>query len=184
MRRPAGAVAIAALVAIAAGCGGSGGGDASRSGGNEFSARANPSVTTVKLLTKPKFIAHVNSLCRRKWRFILNAVRQTSVITGKLHPQTSKMQRYARGVRLSYFASIAFHIYVPIQRLGAPPGERQAVEKLIGTMLEGIERGGRQVRFASAAQAEAPFADYNRTARRYGLDECLVAGAHLPHPEA
>jgi hypothetical protein len=183
MRTAVAVVAVAVVAAMAPGCGGSGGGDPSSSGGKEFSVEADTTMTTARSLTRPKFVAHVNSLCRRKWKFILNAVRQTSAITGKLHPQTSGMQRYLRGIRLSYFASLDFHLFDEIHRLGAPPGETRAVENLIGTMQEGVERGER-MRISSRAQLEPLFADYNRVARGYGLDECLIAGAHIPRPEA
>jgi hypothetical protein len=109
-------------------------------------------------LTKAKFQIHFNHLCGSKWRLIQNA-------------------------RSSYFSLITFYIYDAIQSLGSPPDERGRVENLLVRMREGVERGER-LGTANPARVQALFADYNRTARRLGLDECLVAGANLPRREA
>lgn len=180
MRHRVAAMAIAVLAVLAVGCGGGTGGDTSAGGDHKFPVNADTTVTPVQALSKAKFVAHVNDLCRRKWPFVLNAVRQTRNFTRKLYPQTSPLQRYIRGVHVSYFAAIDYHIFDEIHRLGAPPGETQAVEDVIGSMQEGVERG-QQTRVTSPAQVKALFVDYNRIARRYGLDQCLVEGAHLPY---
>lgn len=175
--------ATALLTAIAMGCGGSAGGDTSGSDGKEFSVRADTTMTTVDSLTKAKFLAHINSLCRRKWRFVLNAVKQTGVLWIKQHPRVSQRQNYKRSLHVSYFASIDFLIFDWIRHFGSPPGEKRAVERVIGAMQEAVERGQRGKRITTVAELQALFADYNRKARSYGLSECLVGGAHLPHPE-
>ena len=179
MRARMASVIIAVLAALMAGCGGSADGGSERSG---FSVEADTNVTTAPSMTRAKFIVHVNDLCRRKWPFILNAVRQTRNFTRELHPETSELQRYMKGVHESYFAAIDFHIFDEIHRLGAPPGEKQTVEDVIGTMQEGVERG-QQKRISSPAQVRILFTRYNQVASEYGLDECLVAGGHLPHPD-
>lgn len=171
-------MAIAALAMTVGGCGGSGGDDSTPED-RDIALRADTTMTTKPSLTKAKFLAHVNDLCRRKWRFILRAYRQTAVVTARLHPQTTELQQYTRGVRFSYFPSIDFHIFDEVQRLGAPPGENHAIEDVIGTMQVSVERGER-MRMTSPAQVEALFDGYNRRASRYGLSACLVSGAHLP----
>jgi hypothetical protein len=180
MRRLIAALAVAALIA---GCGADGQGADPTTGSTASSSRSYGILYVNPDLTKQKFVAHVNSLCRRKWRFIDNAVRQTSVLEGKAHPQMSKLKRYTVGVQDSYYASVSYHIYTPIQRgVGAPPGEKQAVEDVLRAMLDGMSQG-EEMPITKPAQVEAMFSDYNQLARRYGLDECLVTGAHLPHPE-
>ena len=192
MHRQGAVAAAAVLAAIIVGCGGgagdsgSTGGEASKNGGHQSSTRAETTATTTKSVTKtnPKFLAQANSLCRRKWRFVLNAVRQTAVLWAKQYPRVDERQNFLRAVHLSYFASINYVVFDWIRRLGAPPGQAQAVEDVIETMQEAVERGERGVPVTSVAQVKGLFADYNRKASRYGLDKCLVAGGHLPHPEA
>jgi hypothetical protein len=184
MHRLVAVLATAAAVALAAGCGGGASADPQESGGVEASTQTGPTVTTVSSLTRQRFVARANSLCRRRWRLVLNAVRQTRVLWGREHPHVSTHQNFVRSVRLSYFASINFLIFDEIRRWGAPPGEARAVEKVTGAMEDVIVRGERHLPTTSVAQLKAMFAGYNRLASSYGLGECLVAGSHLPHPEA
>lgn len=181
MQRLIVALAAAALIA---GCGAAGKGSNQTTGSTASASRPYGILYVNPGLTKQKFLAHVNALCRRKWRFIDNAVRQTSVLEGIAHPQMSKLERYTVGVHDSYYASVSYHIYTPIQRgVGAPPGEKQAVEDVLRAMLDGMSQG-EKASVTKPAQVEAMFSDYNQLARRYGLDECLVTGGHLPRPEA
>jgi hypothetical protein len=178
-------VAVVAAIAVAAvGCGGSAGGDSSAHDGHEFSVEGNTTATISASLTKAKFVAHVNSLCKRKWPFILHAFREYRGDLGTSEPRLSNTQRFVKATRLAYFASIGFHIFDEAHRLGAAPGQKRAVEEVLGSMKEGIERGQRQRPVTSRAQVKALFAEYNRLAHRYGLDECLVTGRHLPHGQA
>jgi hypothetical protein len=181
MLRLVAAAVSAGLVAIALGCGG--GGDSSSAGGENISASNIVTAAPVKVLTKPNFIAHVNALCRRKWRFVMNAVRQTRVLWEKQRPQVTGHGNFIRSVRVSFFASLNFLIFDSVRRLGVPPDQKQAVEGLLEEMQAVIERGSRKDSFATVAQLKALFSRYNREARQFGLNRCLVSGAHLPHPE-
>jgi hypothetical protein len=177
MRRPV-AAATAGLVALMLGCGDSTSGDE----GGEPSAK--PRVTVAPgSLTKPKFLAHVNEVCRRKWRFIMNAVKQTRVLWEKQYPRVDDRENYTRAVRLSFFSSLNFLIFDWVHRLGAPPGEKRTLEELLGAMQEATDRGSRGPRLTTVSQVKALFISYNEEARRFGLDQCLVSGAHLPRPE-
>jgi hypothetical protein len=180
MDRLAVVVATGALAAMV-GCGGAN--DAPQSGDQAISATADAGAIAVDPRTKRKFIARVNNLCRRHWRFVLNAVRLTRVLWKRQHPRVSTSRNFARAVRLSYFASINFLIFDEIRRFVVPPGEGRAVKKLTGLMQKLIERGAQHWSVASTAKLQAMFAGYNRLAGQYGLSECLVAGSHLPHPE-
>jgi hypothetical protein len=99
-------------------------------------------------------MAHLNEYCRRSWRTI-------------------------RKQPASYFSALGFYIYSSIQSYGTAPGERGTVEHLLFAMKDGIKQG-EAAGVADPAQVEAAFTEYNQTARRLGLDECLVAGGHLP----
>jgi hypothetical protein len=162
---------------LAAGCGSEGHGETQGS-----TVRASTTMIVRPALTRPEFVSEVNDICRRRWRFVLNAVKQTAVMWLRNHPKVGVEQNFARALHISYFVSIDFHIFDPIQRLGAPPGQKEAIERVIGTMQEAVERGERTGGISSAAQLTTLFADYNRKARHYGIDRCLVAGPRLPRP--
>ena len=183
MHRLVAVMATAAALALAVGCGGGASADPQKDGSGEASTQAGPTVTTVSSLSKPKFVARANSLCRRRWRLVLNAVRQTRVLWAREHPHVSTQRNFVRSVRLSYFASINFLIFDEIRRWGAPPGEARAVEAVINEMENVIVRGEQHLPNTSVTQLKAMFAGYNRLAGSYGLRECVVAGSHLPHPE-
>jgi len=154
MRRLAAALAVAAVVG---GCGAAGGKDRSDSGSTDPTPnwqRPNGLVYVTPGLTKERFMARLNRYCRRKWLVI-------------------------EDTRGSYFSLIGFYFYGQIQGLGTAPGERGTVEHLLFELKDGIRQGER-TGAADPARVEALFAAYNQTARRLGLDECLVAGAHLP----
>jgi hypothetical protein len=181
MLRPAGAVAATALAAIALGCGGGSSGEGG-DGGDE-PAKARVSIATATSLTKPRFVVHVNDLCRRKWRFVMNAVKQTRVLWERQYPRVNDQKNFIRSVRLSFFASLNYLIFDWVRKLGAPPGDKRAVEELLGATREATDRGSGRPSFTTTLQVKALFTLYNREARSYGLDRCLVSGAHLPHPE-
>lgn len=181
MHRPAIAIVAALLAAIAVGCGGASNNPAGNSAGESVVGVS--SIFAVKSLTKPEFVAHANDICRRRWRFVQNSVRETRVLWGKQHPRVSTQDNYVRSVRLSYFAAINFLIFNEIRRYGSPPGQEQAIGEVIGAIHEASLRGERGEPLTSVAELEELFAGYNRKARDYGLDECLATGSHLPHPE-
>jgi hypothetical protein len=172
-------IAVVAATAVgAAGCGGSAGDDASGSPANEFTVRADTTVSANKSLTKAALIERVNEICQNRWPKILS---NFSKYSSWQNPPISKADLFARSVRLSYTAGVDLHIFDRIYYLGAPPSQRQAVEAVIGALQEAVERGQRVVRVTNRGQLEALFADYNAKASRYGFDECLVKGSHLPH---
>jgi hypothetical protein len=179
MLRLVSAAATIGLAAIALGCGGASGDDAGSS-----SAKPRVAVARTSPMSKPRFVTFVNELCRQKWRFVMNAVRQTRVLWEKQYPQTNDRKNFIRAVRLSFFSSLNFLIFDQISALGAPPGGRRALEELLGAVREASHRGsGGPVSFSTVPEVKALFTRYNAEARRFGLKQCLVAGAHLPRPE-
>jgi hypothetical protein len=175
MRRLIGAAL--AVVMIASGCGGSGGGS-----DGEASAGGVDTERTTDAMTKAQFVAHFNDVCRRAWP----EIRRNAAQYGRLQdPHLGEKELFAKVVRYSFMAGFDFHIFNPIHELGAPgdQAEHQGTT-VIFTMKEAVEPAIHRVWLHSPAQLAALFADYNRAARRYGLDECLIAGSHLPHVEA
>jgi hypothetical protein len=73
-----------------------------------------------------------------------------------------------------------FHIFDNFRILGAPAGEQRAIEEIIGPFQAAVELGWKE-RWRAYSIADIPpqFEIYNRRARRYGLDDCLVDKAHL-----
>jgi hypothetical protein len=181
MRRPAIAIVAALLAAVAVGCGGASD-DPSGSGASKSPVSV-ASMYIARTVTKPEFVAHANSICRRRWRFVHNSVRQTRVLWARQHPQVSAQDNYVRSVRLSYFAAINFLIFNEIRRYGSPPGQARAIGEVIGAVHVASLRGEHGKPLTSVAELKRLFADYNRKARAYGLDQCLAVGSHLPHPE-
>jgi hypothetical protein len=175
---PRTAIALGAIAAAV--CGGCGGNGSSGTDARGFSVRADTTMTTAASLTRARFVMRINRTCRRTWPAILE---NFAAYGGRLAPELSGGRRYAKAIRLSFTAGLDFYVFDAIYNLGAPPGEEKRVEEMIGTMQESVERTQRGLRpVRSPEQLEAHFAAYNRLAREYGLDDCLVADMHLPAP--
>ena len=131
---------------------------------------------TVGPVTKARFVTQANHACRHGWGVILENFAQYSSWQS---PKLSERELFAKAVRFSFLAGLDFWIFDPIQKLKAPVGEKESVEEVIGKMQIAVERGERGLRAYTPTQLSAQFADYNRVARRYGLEDCLVDGARL-----
>lgn len=175
MRAALALIAIAALVAIFAGCGG-----ADSATEPSFTLRADTTMT-VGSVTKARFVAQANQACRHGWVVILENFAQYSSWQS---PKLSERALFAKSVRFSFLAGLDFYIFDDIQKLKAPAGEKENVEEVIGKMQIAVERGQRELRAYTPAQLSAQFAEYNQAARRYGLEDCLVYGPRLLKAEA
>jgi hypothetical protein len=166
--------AALAVAAIAFGCwGGCGGGDSASRGAPAEADRTR----TADSVTKAQFTARFNDVCRHAWGDIL----ENAVVYGRgQSPDLNEKELFARTVRYSFMAGFDFYIFSKVHALGAPRQQEHRGTTLIFTMKEAVEQAIHRVWLHSPAQLEALFADYNRAARRYGLDDCLVAGEHLP----
>jgi hypothetical protein len=175
------AIAVVLAIEAAAGCGGTAEGDPAPAG-REYSVRADTVMTTETSVTKASFVSGANDLCRREWPNVLHNFTKYS---GWQSPRLGEATVFAKAVRLSYMPGVDYYVFDEIHAMPAPPNEKGAIEEVIGTMQSAVERGegrgGEPVPIPSRAKLQAMFADYNRLAHRYGLDECLIAGAHLPH---
>ncbi len=171
-------VAALAITAIASGfwsgCGGANSGT-----GQASSTKADGAQTTASM-TKAQFTAHFNDVCRHAWGEILKNAAEYSKWQS---PHLSEKKNFARTVRYSFMAGFDFHIFNEIHALGAPQQQEHRGTTLIFTMKEAVEKAIHRLWLSTPARLAALFADYNRAARRYGLDDCLVAGSHLPHVE-
>lgn len=137
---------------------------------------ASTTMTTAQI-SKSDFLARMNETCRHAWRMIVKnyeTYRQTQ-------SSGSKRERVADAIQLSVLAGIDFHIFDNFRILGAPAGQEDDVEKILGPMQFAVERGQHERKptaFTVGALAKR-FEDYNQRAAQYGLVDCLVNEAHL-----
>lgn len=171
---------LAALVAYGATASGCGDDGSSADGG--YTVRAATTMTTADI-DRTQFVGRVNRICREAWVTILDNFATHRRIQERAG---TARQRFAEGVQVSLMAGIDFHIFDSIRILGAPKGQERAIEEIIGPMQYAVETAQiqRPPRLHSVADVEAHFSEYNRKARLYGLDDCLVNEAHLRTIEA
>lgn len=160
-----------ASVAIAAACG---------CGGSEaktYSVRASTTMAAVPI-DKAQFLGRVNGICRRAWGEVEENFAQYKRTRARTSSTTVS---FAEAVKTSLLSSIDFHIFDAIRLLGAPSGELEAVEEIIGPMQFAVESGQEEepASMHSVAQVSRLFGDYNQRAREYGLANCVVSPEHL-----
>ncbi len=163
--------AALAIAVIAAGCG------SSEGGGEQTSTDGVGQARTTASMTKAQFTAHFNAICRRTWPEILENV---ATYNKSQSTRLSKQKLFENAVRYSFMAGFDYYVFNGIHTLGAPEQQEHKGTALIFTMKEAVEKAIHRVWLTSPAQLVALFSNYNRAARRYGLDDCLVAGSHLP----
>jgi hypothetical protein len=172
-------LAVAAVLVLQTGCGGDG--DSASAGDAEdkgYTVQASTTMGTASpRLTKPQFLAYINKVCREAWPTLHE---NWDVYSRTLDPKLSRKERFSRAVRESLLAGITFHIFDDIHMLGAPRGDEETTEQIIGPLQETTELGqlGRW-RAYSIPELLPHFDEYNERAHQYGLDDCLVTVAHL-----
>lgn len=170
------AATLAGLAVIGIGCGGDDSGGTQDDG---YEVRASTTMTAATpQLTKPQFVKQVNRICREAWVTVRDNWSQYT--SWQDEEEENQRQRFEDGVQASLLAGIDFHIFDNIRILGSPPGEEQAIEAIIGPFQAAVELG-QQERWRARSAEEIPphFATYNRRARGYGLDDCLVDKTRL-----
>ena len=164
------AVAFIAAAAILAGCGGDSG----------FAVQGDTTVTPRASLTKAEFIRRADNLCMRNWHLVVADFLEYRDGLRTSEPQLTAEQRLVKAIRSAYFEAIDPRIVTELQAIGAPAGEAKAVEELIGSMQEAIERGERGEPVTTRPGVMALFAGYNRKAERYGIPQCRMSRLALP----
>lgn len=168
-------IVLTISLAIASGCGDDG--DASGEGGG-YQVQASTTMTVASPpLTKAQFVAQMNKTCRKAWATVVD---NFAVYSGTQDPEEmSRRRRLAESIQLSLLAGVDFHIFDNFRILGGPRGEERAIEEIIGPFQLAVELGQLRLRLFTFPQVAEHFADYNRRAARYGLDDCLVDLPHL-----
>lgn len=137
----------------------------------EFATRANTTVTT-GALTKTQFIARVESYCRESWQ---RALKRLANIRAANNAGVDPETLFADATKKSLLPRIQFQ-FDEIRNAGAPEGEKDEVEMMVGAMQIAIE-SAEEMHITSPAQLANHFAPYNELALKYGLDRCLVREA-------
>jgi hypothetical protein len=176
------ALAIAgSLAAIAAGCGAGAaspnGGDSSAGAIGQTSAQKAEVTTPATSMTKTRYVAWLNHVCRRSWPAILHNATE---YWRQQKPNLSRKARFEQTVRFSYMAGFDYYVFSKVNAWGPPGEHRHGGKRMINAMKKAVEDGLHRVWIGSPKELAAVFADYNRIARQYGVDRCLVAGAHVP----
>jgi len=168
---------IAAAFAVPfAGCGGD---DSSGSETQTYSVEASTTMLVASPpLTKQQFVDRTNQDCQVSWVRIQENV---DAFRRKQDPKLSEKERFAETVRDLLLGEIVFHIFDAIRIRGAPSGETEEIEEIIGPMQASSELGqkGRPALY-TIEQLTEHYREYNQGARKYGIDECLIDEAHVP----
>jgi hypothetical protein len=171
-------VASAVLAATVLGVGGCGGGQSDDDPIAGYDVDANTTMTVAKPpLAKAEFVARINGVCREAWA---EALENWRVFIARQDPQIGARERYARAISTSFLYSIDFHVFDAIRQMGAPPGDEQTIEAIIGPFQATVELGWMERwRAYSIPEVVSRFETYNKRAAHYGLDDCLVDRQHL-----
>lgn len=169
--------AIVLAIVFAAGCGSKGQQGTVRTGAGTVTAETglplNPSS-----LTKAQFLVRANRLCRESWAAMRKEFSQFRAERGS---GMSDAQLFAYSARNNFLTHIQFW-FDDISYLGAPTGVKSETESMMQILqpedtLKALELAvfsGQERRVSDAKQLGAIFSSYDRLARKYGLDDCLV----------
>jgi hypothetical protein len=167
-------LATLTVLAAGAGCGSSDG------GAPPFTVRAD-TTATAGAISKAKFLARANRVCRSAWPTILENYAKYA----QRHAERLSGERlFAKSVRSSFLAGLDFYVFDGIHRTPAPRADRAQVERVLGDLQRAVELGQRRISIRTLGQFATLFEGYNQAAHRYGLDECLVDGTKLLRVEA
>lgn len=175
------AVAVAVAVTAIGGCGGDSATPAT-GGGQAYDPEAATITVASPPLTKAQFIDRANEICRAAWPEV------TEYWTGFVEWQSPKKswaeksgkERFDMAVYYSLLTGADFYLYDKIVELGAPAGEEEEIEAIIGPFYDIVELGRKKRWHAySVAEVTDRFRPYNERAKQYGLDDCPVEADHL-----
>lgn len=169
---------IVILVLLPIGCGGGSANDSTGAtytvGDRTYQLEASTTMSVVSL-SRAQFRMRANQACRQRWPRIRELLAE---YTAQQDPSLDGRQRFDDSVRKSLLYGIDFHIYDSLQMLGAPRGQRRQIEAVIGALQVAVE-SGRRLHIYAVDRLLKLFAAFNREARSYKLDDCIVNRAHL-----
>lgn len=153
---------VAAIVAVASGCGGDdSGANASASGGP----------ITTSSLSKAEFVQQANALCIASKKQLAVELKDFAKSFVNEHPnQTAASDAFPSGLRSVVLPWIQRDID-GIRELGAPPGEANQIEAILVATEDGIENVNKHPDIA-AVKVFSGFKHSGELAREYGIEAC------------
>lgn len=142
--------------------------------GHTYPVRADTTITTASV-DKDQYVSQVERVCQEAWPVIRKNYREDLQWASQHQTRKTRIEHL---IHESILAGIDFHIFDGIYGLKAPEGEGARIEELIGTLQSAVERGGK-LHLHTEKQLLGLFDEFNRRARQYGVDECLVDAAHF-----
>lgn len=128
-------------------------------------------------LTKAKYIARANALCRRSWADMYASFEQRYPLVARRYQNEQDLN----AMEVKQFGSASRHIFLPslqiqsddLHYLGSPRGDEQQVEAMLNSLQQAVYNGWKQ-RILSARQFAAIFHHFTILAYEYGINSCLV----------
>jgi hypothetical protein len=156
---------------ILTGCGGSGDSNSPNLPGHTYSVRAETAITTGSL-SKDEFFERATRMCKNRQTLVLNRFRDFR----DERPGVKPSNLIADAAQSYLLPGIQF-VFDDLRLMGAPEGDEEQVEEMVGAFQFAVESGQRR-RISSAAQFGGLFRVFNELAHLYGLDQCMVNKAH------
>lgn len=158
--------AVVAVAVLVAGCG-----DEGESTGSDQAA-AEPRIglpVFVNSLAKAEYLKEANKLCRISWADMLQEFDRYRRERGS---REGEGDLFAYVSRQSFLPHMQFW-FDDISYLGAPKGDREEVEDMLKALQWAVFSGA-ELRIGSPGTMAAVFSSFNRLAREYELNDCLV----------
>lgn len=155
-------LAAIAIAACAPGCGG---------GGGDTSSQAQPAKQKVVIpwgsgsVSKAEYVKRASGVCEKSWKGMLESFQQR-------YQSVTHGEKFAEASQNIFLTGMQFW-FDDISYIGAPKGEKDRIEALL-TALQLAVFQGEEEHIVSTGQFSATFAEFNRLARQYGLNSCLV----------
>jgi hypothetical protein len=167
MAKVANLVLVGALAAVAiGGCGGQE--DSSGQAKKESTVHIGLPVY-INSLTKEQYLQQADRICRKSWADLLGYfVKYRRQRAGK----DSEAAIFAYAAQ-EYFLPSAQFWFDDVSYLGAPRGDEEEVEDMLKALQLAVH-SAEELRIPSPRVLVAAFSSFNRLAREYGLDACVV----------
>jgi hypothetical protein len=156
---------------VAAGCGGDSGDASADLPGHVYSVEADTTVTTGSL-SKAEFFARATATCIHRQTIVLNRFKDYR----DEHRGMKPGELIAKASQMFLLPGIQFQ-FDELRLMGAPEGDEEQVEEMLGAFQFAIEKGQRS-RIDSADELGDLFRVHNKLAVAYGLDHCTIDRKH------
>jgi hypothetical protein len=156
-----------------AGCGGDSGSASADLPGHVYSVEANTTVTTGSL-SKAEFFARATATCIHRQTIVLNRFKS---YRDEHRRDMSPSELIAKASQMYLLPGIQFQ-FDELRLMGAPEGDKDQVEEMLGAFQFAIEKGQRS-HIGSAEEFGKLFRVHNELAVAYGLGHCAVDRKHF-----